>query len=85
MNNMTSLMGHYLEHPDMNTVQALDSWNNMMSTTNPAPTGQQNPGQNPGQPGQMQQPNMPPGTTCSCLPPWQTRYFLPMVRLARPA
>jgi hypothetical protein len=61
MNNMTSLMGHYLEHPNMNTVQALDSWNNMMSTTNPASTGQQNPGQNPGQPGQMQQPNMPPG------------------------
>ncbi|KAF2829620.1 hypothetical protein CC86DRAFT_391742 [Ophiobolus disseminans] len=66
MNNMTSLMAHYLEHPDLNTVDALDSWNTMMSTSNPTPMGQQNPGQqNPGQmpnqPHQMQQPNMPPG------------------------
>jgi hypothetical protein len=61
MNNMSSLMGHYLEHPDLHTFSALDSWNTMMSTNNPAPMGQQNQAQNPAQQNQMQQPNMPPG------------------------
>jgi hypothetical protein len=57
MNNMTSLMAHYLEHGNMRPSEALESWNTMMSNTNPAPMGQQN----PGQPGPMQQPNMAPG------------------------
>lgn len=61
MNNMTGLMAHYLEHPDMNPPQALESWNIMMSANNPTLMGPQNPGQNQGQQGQMQQPNMPPG------------------------
>lgn len=59
MNNMTSLMAHSVEHGEMALSAALESWNNMMSSTNP--TGPQNSGQNPGQPNPMQQPNMPPG------------------------
>jgi hypothetical protein len=52
MNNMTSLMAHYLEHSNMKPTEALESWNNMMSNSNPTPMGQ---------PNQMQQPNMQPG------------------------
>jgi hypothetical protein len=52
MNNMTSLMGHYLENTNMGPTEALESWNTMMSNSNPAPMSQPNP---------MQQPNMPPG------------------------
>mgnify|MGYP003624100790 CR=1 FL=1 len=59
MNNMTSLMAHYLEHGEMKPSEALEHWNGMMSSNSSAPMGPQNPGQNPGQP--MQQPNMPPG------------------------
>lgn len=59
MNNMTSLIQHCLENPNLKTTEALEHWNSMMSTNN-APMGPQNPGQ-PGQPGQMQQSNMPPG------------------------
>lgn len=60
MNNMTSLMNHYLDNPNMKPTDALENWNNMMSAMNAAATtgntaaqGQQNPG--------MQQPNIPPG------------------------
>jgi hypothetical protein len=53
MNNMTSLMAHYLGNSNMGPTEALESWNTMMSELNPA--GQQS------QPNSMQQPNMPPG------------------------
>jgi hypothetical protein len=61
MNNMTSLMAHYLEHNNMRPTDALESWNTMMSNNNPAPMGQPNPGQNQGPPNQVPQMNMPPG------------------------
>lgn len=32
MNNMTSLMSHYLEHPNLKPSEALESWNGMMSS-----------------------------------------------------
>jgi hypothetical protein len=54
MNNMTSLMAHYLKHNDLKPTEALESWNTMMSNINPIQ-------QNPGQPNPMQQPGMPPG------------------------
>lgn len=62
MNNMTGLISHYLEHPNLNPPQALEAWNSMMaaSNPNPMPMGMPNPDQ-PGPLGQMQQPNMPPG------------------------
>jgi hypothetical protein len=68
MNNMTSLMAHYLEHNNMRPTDALESWNTMMSNTNPAPLGQQM----PGQAGQPQQINMPPGVR----PPGSGQMFM---------
>jgi hypothetical protein len=66
MNNMTSLMAHYLEQGDMKPTDALESWNTMMSNNNPAPMGQQLQGQIQGQiqgqPSQMMpQGARPPG------------------------
>jgi hypothetical protein len=53
MNNMTSLMAHYLKNTHMKPTEALESWNTMMSNVASQP--------NPGQANPMQQPNMPPG------------------------
>lgn len=56
MNNMTSLVAHYLEHPNMKPTEALENWNVMMSNKDAMANnaqGQANQG--------MQQPNMPPG------------------------
>jgi hypothetical protein len=62
MNNMTSLMAHYLEQGDLKPTDALESWNTMMSNNNSAPMGQQMQSQIPGQPGQMMpQGARPPG------------------------
>jgi hypothetical protein len=52
MNNMTSLIQHYLEHPEMPPSRALESWNNNMSAMHPLPNQT---------PQQMQQPNLPQG------------------------
>lgn len=61
MNNMTSLMTHYLENQSMKPTEALESWNIMMSNNN-AMMANNAPGhQNQG----MQQPNMPPGARIS--------------------
>jgi hypothetical protein len=55
MNNMTSLMTHYLEHSNLKPTEALESWNTMMSTNNAVSS-------NPGQSNvAMQQPSMPSG------------------------
>jgi hypothetical protein len=60
MNNMSSLMTHYLENANMKPSEALESWNSMMQT-NPAAMGSQPPQmQGPPNPGQLQG-NMPPG------------------------
>lgn len=60
MNNMSSLMTHYLENSNMKPSEALESWNGMMQNT-PAAMGQQNPQmQGPPNSGQLQG-NMPPG------------------------
>jgi hypothetical protein len=53
MNHMTSLMAHYLENPGMKPSEALESWNNTMTTSL---QGQQNQNHGPQQ-GQ----GMPPG------------------------
>ncbi len=55
MNNMTSLMAHYLENAALKPTEALDSWNNMMANT----PGMAAPNHVPNQ--TMQSPNMPPG------------------------
>jgi hypothetical protein len=53
---MTSLMAHYMENPGMKPSEALEHWNNTMTTT--LQVQQQNHGP---QQGQGMQPNMPPG------------------------
>jgi hypothetical protein len=60
MNNMSSLMTHYLENSTMKPSEALESWNSMMQSTSGSmgqPNAQMPGPQNPGQ----QQVNMPPG------------------------
>jgi hypothetical protein len=59
MNNMSSLMTHYLENSNLKPSEALESWNNMMQSTSGA-MGQNPQMQGPPNPGQ-QQGNMPPG------------------------
>ncbi|KAL6710660.1 hypothetical protein ACN47E_007717 [Coniothyrium glycines] len=55
MNNMTSLMTHYLENSNLKPTEALESWNQMMSNNAAAMS-------NAGQPSPaMQNPNLPPG------------------------
>lgn len=58
MNNMTSLMQHYLEHNTMKPTEALESWNSMMSNTTAAFNASN---QTQGPPNQGMQQNMPPG------------------------
>lgn len=48
-------MAHYLEHSNLKPSEALESWNTMISNSNPSMS---NPGQSSPA---MQQPNMPPG------------------------
>ena len=55
MNNMTSLMAHYLEHTSMKPTEALESWNTMMANT--PGVANQNPNPNQG----MQNSNMQSG------------------------
>ncbi|RMZ71302.1 Adhesion defective 1 [Pyrenophora seminiperda CCB06] len=71
MNHMTSLMAHCIENPHMKPSEALENWNNTMSSNQAALQGPQNPGQQQ-QPQGMQpnmQPNMPPNMQPGVRPP----------------
>jgi hypothetical protein len=77
MNNMTSLMAHYIEH-NMKPTEALESWNTMMSNTNPVPMGQPGHPQMPGHPNQMMpQGARPPGSGQMFMSPALSNQLLP--------